>query len=118
MIDAVIVEDDFANRKLIGILMTKEGWKVREAEGGEEALSFIAEKRPNVLVTDINMPSMTGLELMRRVQKVYPGLTVIALTSDQWDREKLLSEGFDEVLDKPLDKEKLEKVLSQIQNKE
>jgi two-component system cell cycle sensor histidine kinase/response regulator CckA len=80
----LVVEDEVTVRNLAGRVLARAGYAVREASDGYEALR-IAEDRAaplDLLLTDVNMPRMGGLELARRVQEMRPGLRVLFFSGD------------------------------------
>jgi len=64
----VIAEDNPDLRELYSFILAQVGYEVREACDGREALQLLREERPDVLVTDVMMPGMTGVELIERVR--------------------------------------------------
>ncbi len=86
MIKVLIVDDDNLVRKgLISILPWKENGMevVGEAKNGEKALEFLAMNKVDLLFTDLAMPVMSGMELMRIVRKQYPHVFIVVLTLHQ-----------------------------------
>jgi DNA-binding response OmpR family regulator len=76
---------------------------------GEEALSFVDDKEPDVMVLDLKMPGIDGMEVLRRVKKKFPGIQVIILTGHGTDRDEEESRriGVYDYLKKPVDIEVL-----------
>ena len=76
---------------------------------GEEALSFVDDKEPDVMVLDLKMPGIDGMEVLRRVKKKFPAIRVIILTGHGTDREEEESRriGVFDYLKKPVDIELL-----------
>jgi DNA-binding NarL/FixJ family response regulator len=68
---------------------------VAEATDGREALELLKTLRPDVVITDIRMPNMNGIELTREIKRLYPSIHVLALTSvpDQTTRDAMLAAG-------------------------
>lgn len=78
----LIVDDSVMDRRRAGGLMEKdEDWRVIYADDGEHALRQIASELPDVVVTDLTMPGMNGLELVSAVHKDNPHLPVVIMTS-------------------------------------
>lgn len=78
----LIVDDSVMDRRRAGGLIEKdEDCRVAYADGGEQALASVAEEVPDVVVTDLTMPGMSGLELVSALQKLHPHLPVIIMTS-------------------------------------
>ena len=76
---------------------------------GEEALSFVDDKEPDVMVLDLKMPGIDGMEVLRRVKKKFPAIQVIILTGHGTDRDEEESRriGVFDYLNKPVDIEVL-----------
>ena len=87
MAKILVVEDTSIDRMLIGGLLAKEPtWQIEFANDGQEALDRIAPGsaeyfEPDVIVTDLQMPRVDGLELVRQVRKLYPEVPVVLITS-------------------------------------
>jgi CheY-like chemotaxis protein/HD-like signal output (HDOD) protein len=81
----LVVDDNELDRLLVQHALEKEGHHVRLATGAQEAIAFIAAAAPQMLITDIDMPAMNGLELCRMLRQIRPGacLYTIALTGGQ-----------------------------------
>ena len=83
----LVVDDEESMRRFLSILLEKDGHEVVLASGGAEALTRLESESFDVLVTDLKMPGMTGLELLEKVREVDPSLPVVVLTafaSDAW----------------------------------
>jgi len=78
----LVVDDEEPIRKMNLDLLSNSGYEVYEAESGKDALARIidAESRPNLVITDVNMPGMSGLELSKKIRDKYPGVKIIALS--------------------------------------
>ncbi len=77
----LIVDDDPALLKLLGMLLKLEGYAVDAAESGERALSLLAAAPPRLIITDLKMSGMDGLALFDAVHRLHPALPVIILTA-------------------------------------
>ncbi|MBK8230239.1 MAG: sigma-54-dependent Fis family transcriptional regulator [Candidatus Eisenbacteria bacterium] len=77
----LVVDDEESMRRFLSILLEKDGHQVAVASGGEEALGRIQAESFDVLVTDLKMPGMSGLELLAKVREAEPALPVIVLTA-------------------------------------
>ena len=82
-LDVVLAEDSLATREVLRVLLEAQGFRVRVAADGEEALARIAERAPDVLVSDVNMPRRDGLALTRaiRARSGTERLPIVLLTS-------------------------------------
>jgi signal transduction histidine kinase len=76
----LLVDDEDGIRKVLGIALSDMGYHVRTAENGVEALRIFKDERPPIVLTDIKMPEMDGIELLRRLKKVNPDTEVIMIT--------------------------------------
>ncbi len=70
-------------RRLVSKMLTKEGFEVEQAANGEEAWETISRSRPDALITDIDMPRMTGEELCKKITEEIPGrlFPIVVVTS-------------------------------------
>src|SRR5919199_1386377 len=77
----LIVEDDAATRRLYKFLLTNGGYPVLEAEDGLAALEQLAHHHCDLVITDMNMPRMDGMDLIRAIRREYPDVYVIMITA-------------------------------------
>lgn len=102
----VIVDDsDFSRAQMIQIL-TQEGFSiVAEASSAEEAIKAVAEKKPNLVITDIVMPNISGIELADKINTNYSGVSVIMISSLKHEQIILesISKGVIDFISKPID---------------
>jgi len=77
-LDLLIVEDEVDTRFLLTQIFTLRGFTVRSAEDGFAALRMIRSSAPDILLSDLNMPGMSGFELLSVVRRLYPRIHVIA----------------------------------------
>lgn len=76
----LLVDDEEGIRKVLGILLMDSGYEVKSAASGEEALDIFREWRPELVLTDIKMPVMDGLELLKKIKEESPETEVIMMT--------------------------------------
>jgi CheY-like chemotaxis protein len=76
----LIIDDDPQIRLMLKELLEREGYGVRAASNGFEALDQFDQEKPDLVITDVVMPDMDGLELMVRLRKQQPDLKVIAIS--------------------------------------
>lgn len=81
MASVLIVDDERSMRDFLKILLEKEGHKVAIAESGHKALTLLNSQAVEVIVSDIRMPGMTGIELLETVKGKFPDLPVIMITA-------------------------------------
>jgi CheY-like chemotaxis protein/anti-sigma regulatory factor (Ser/Thr protein kinase) len=82
MTNVLVVDDAVVDQRLVaGLLARQPELRTSFARDGVDALRAMAEQRPDVVVTDLRMPRMDGLELVRAVRKRYPGLPVVLMTA-------------------------------------
>lgn len=108
MITILVVEDTPSERELICEYLRQGGYSVVSANNGSEGLSKFVETSPNVVITDLVMPGMSGLELCRAVKKSPNNkVPVIACTSKDQELDRLwgMKQGVDVYLTKPFSKE-------------
>jgi CheY-like chemotaxis protein len=105
------VDDNMANLKLSRVLLTSEGYRVRTARHADEALEVLREFRPRVILMDVQLPGMDGLELTRRLKAdpMMRGIAILAMTAYamKGDEEKALAAGCDGYVSKPIDTRRL-----------
>ena len=115
--NGLAADDEFWSRENIRSLIPWEEYSLEFLEpacDGEEVLGRIPEEKPDIILTDINMPFLSGLELLQRLQNEYPNIVTIAISGyDDFDKVKgvFVSGGLDYLL-KPVGKEELVKVLT------
>ena len=77
----LLIDDDASLRRVIEYSLKERGYAVRTAESGEEGLLLFGSERFDAVITDITMPGMNGMEVLRKVQEASPGLPVIIITA-------------------------------------
>lgn len=117
----LIVDDEMIERKGIRMLLSRMNIRenILEASNGEEALEVFEKEKIDVLLTDINMPFMDGIELLSRIHEEYPGTeTVIFSGYDEFSyAKKAISYGVSAYILKPVNPEEFEKVVGEINEK-
>ncbi len=109
--NVLIVEDDAATRRLYKFMLTNGGYPVIEAEDGVAALEQLAKHHCELVITDMNMPRMDGMELIQSIRRDYADMYVILITAfGTPDTEKQARRiGANDYLAKPFDFEELER---------
>ncbi len=109
----LVADDEEAARRTLGEILTEDGYEVALAADGDEALRLVAQESPDVLLTDLRMPGMDGLELLTRVRAGYPEVAIVIMTAHGTIRSavRALRDGAEDYLTKPIDVEELEHLL-------
>ena len=105
----MLVEDDAELRALVEGRLKESGYNVRTAETGTQALERVEEQVPDLVLLDVMLPELDGLEVCRRLRAQYPLLYIIMLTarSDELDRVVGLEVGADDYVTKPFSLQEL-----------
>ena len=109
----LVVDDEDFQRDLLKKLLTKAGYVVDEAESPEAAFSLMRNEDFPVIITDLIMLDMDGVEFCQRIRERNSQSVIIALTgyADLYDLEKLKRVGFDNYLTKPIKLDKIQPVV-------
>lgn len=101
----LVVDDNLSNQKLVGFILTRRGFVVRQALDAREALAEIDAHRPRLILMDVQLPGMEGLSLTRRLRErpelkdvVIVALTAYAMAGDD---QKAFDAGCDGYMPKP-----------------
>jgi len=112
----LVVEDDEDNRELMGEVLQDAGYEVVLAANGAAGLRTLAEHSIDLLVTDIGMPGMGGLEVARAAKEIAPTVPVVVVTgyAEREDIAKARGHEVDAVLVKPVDPDALTSLVDQL----
>ncbi|MCC7260534.1 MAG: response regulator [Alphaproteobacteria bacterium] len=117
---ALIVDDSLTMRNMVSIAMKKEGFEVELAKDGVEALEIAQRKKMDVIITDINMPNMDGIELIRmlRGSELARFTPILVLTTEDGDNVKQAGKqaGATGWIVKPFNPEILSRAVSKVCN--
>jgi len=120
-LDVLLAEDNPVNQRLAATVLQRRGHRVTIVGDGTEALAAIEARRYDVVLMDVQMPKMSGLEVtaaVRRREAESGGrhLPIVAMTAHalKGDRERCLAEGMDEYLTKPLNPKRLCMIVEEI----
>ena len=116
----LLVEDNPVNRRLAEFLLRSQGYQVRAATTALEAFEAVRQERPDLILMDVQLPGMDGLEATRTL-KAEPNtrdIPVVAVTSYamKGDREKALAAGCSGYITKPIDKDTFVKEVATVLN--
>lgn len=105
----LLVDDDQGLLKLLGLRLTSEGYSVVTAESGAEGLRVLNREKVDLVISDLRMDEMDGMQLFAEIQKVQPGMPVIILTAHGSipDAVAATQQGVFSFLTKPVDKDAL-----------
>jgi two-component system cell cycle response regulator DivK len=102
----LVVEDNDKNRKLVRDVLTFKGYEIIEAETGEEGVRLAQERHPSLVLMDIRLPGIDGIEALRqlRAEEATREIPIMAMTASVMtaDRQKITDAGFDAFQSKPL----------------
>ena len=103
----LVVEDNEKNMKLFRDVLDATGYRTLEAATGARAVELAGEHRPDLVLMDIQLPDMNGVEALSRLRahELTASIPVLALTAQAMhgDRERFLAAGFDGYFSKPVD---------------
>jgi two-component system cell cycle response regulator DivK len=111
----LVVDDEPANLRLLTVLLSRNGYQVHEARTAEEALEIVAKIRPRLVLADIQLPGIDGLEMTRQLKSnpETKDIVVVAVTAFamKGDEQKALDAGCDGYITKPIDVTSLPRIL-------
>ncbi len=117
----LIVEDDAATRRLYKFLLSNGGYLVLEAEDGMAAVEVLQRHHCDLVITDMNMPRMDGLDLIRAIRKDFGDIHIILITAfgTPDTQKQAMRLGANDYLAKPFDFDELERrVRAYFQNRQ
>lgn len=108
-IRALVVDDEESLSELISMALRYEGWDIATAADGMTAVTMAREFNPDVVVLDIMLPDMSGLDVLGRLRAMYPGMPVLLLTAKDAVEDRIagLSAGGDDYVTKPFSLEEV-----------
>ena len=102
----LVIEDNDKNRKLVRDVLTFKGYAIIEAETGEEGVRLAQERHPSLVLMDIRLPGIDGIEALRRLraEQATRGIPIMAMTASVMteDRQRITDAGFDAYQSKPI----------------
>ena len=102
----LVVEDNVMNLELVSDLLEAHGYRVLQAQGGAEAITLAQKEQPNLILMDLQLPEMDGLEITRLLKRnpLTEGIIVVALTAHAMlgDEEKAREAGCSGYIAKPI----------------
>lgn len=112
----LVVDDDTGARAALGGLLRADGYDVATAADGYKALDRAEEWVPNIVITDVKMPALGGIELMRRLKERLPDVAVVVVTGlcSVEGAVEAMQQGADDYMSKPLDFAHVREVLERV----
>jgi len=114
----LIVEDNPQNMRLIKMVLRDKGYTLLEATDGEEALDLAKRELPDLIIMDIQLPKLSGLEVTKKLRETsaFSHVPIIALTAYamKGDKERFINAGCDAYLSKPIDSRELPGVIAEM----
>jgi CheY-like chemotaxis protein len=110
----LVVDDELEVRLVLTEFLESRGYEVKAAESGTQALAMVDEVKPHVVLLDVTMPEMDGMETLKRLVALRPGLPIIMVTAnaDVDVTAKLLALGAADYIPKPFDLDYLGQAVS------
>jgi two-component system response regulator AtoC len=110
----LITEDDRVQREIISDILSQSGYEVTASDSAETTLNILKDRTFELMVTDLRMPGMDGLELLRQAKRLRPELEVVVMTAHATVRTAVtaMKEGAIDYLEKPFDKDELLHVIT------
>ncbi|TVS19828.1 MAG: sigma-54-dependent Fis family transcriptional regulator [Planctomycetaceae bacterium] len=112
----LVVDDEASQRQLLGSLVETLGCQVVQAESGEQALELIRENAPALVLLDIRLPGISGLQTLEEIRKMHQRLPVLLITAyaDLRQAVAAMKSGADDYLSKPVDLDELRVVIQDL----
>ena len=116
----LVADDNEVAQRLCRRVLEKAGHKVLTASDGQEAVNLALANAPDMILMDVAMPGMDGLEAMRQIKTQKPGMMVVIASAHSMasDRERFLAAGADDVLSKPFKLTELTGVVERLAGKQ
>ena len=110
--DILVVDDDALLRGMVAEWLTQVGYSVREAQDGIAAIALLRGAPARLLITDMQMPSLNGAEMLAVVRREFPTMPVIAMSGNfdsgfGFTRDTAIKQGASEALTKPFSRDDL-----------
>lgn len=116
----LIIEDNEKNRKLIKVILKAKGYYTMEAEDARSALDQLKREPPDLILMDIGLPEIDGLELTKQIKQdaSTKNIPIIAVTAHAMagEKEKVLKAGCDAYISKPIDTNELPIIIEKFLN--
>jgi len=114
----LIVEDSPQNMRLLEMVLGAKGYTLLKATDGEEALDMAMREQPDLIIMDVQIPKLSGLEVTRKLRETpaFSHTPIIGITAYamKGDRERVIESGCDAYLSKPISTRELPEVIAQM----
>ena len=114
----LIVEDNPLHTRLIEMTLRAKNYTLLKATDGEEALDIATRERPDLILMDLNLPEMTGFEVIKKLREkpAFRHTPIIAITAYAMkeDRKRLIESGCDAYLTKPINTRELPRIIAEM----
>jgi two-component system KDP operon response regulator KdpE len=98
----LVVDDEAAIRRFLRVSLTAHGYAVSEAESGEAAMSFLAGSRPDLIILDLGLPGLSGLDVLRLIREwSRVPILILSVHDQEGDKIAALDSGADDYITKP-----------------
>lgn len=103
LIETLVVDDESSLRRVLVTSLSASGFRVREAGNGEEALAALKQSTPDLILLDVNMPGLNGLETCKRIRTLDQrvGIVMVTVRDSEDDKVEALESGADDFITKP-----------------
>ncbi|HXF42626.1 MAG TPA: sigma-54 dependent transcriptional regulator, partial [Pyrinomonadaceae bacterium] len=120
MSEILIVDDEQSYRQLLSLVFQSDGHLIRTASNGREALEEIRKSPPDVVITDVRMPDMDGIELLRAARELHADIGIIMMTAfaSVESAREAFKLGADDFIQKPFDVEELKVIVNKTLEKQ
>jgi len=113
MVKVMVVDDEIAMREILKIML--KDFKIIEASNGREAIELYKKEKPDLVLMDVMMPIMNGIEATAEIKKIDPNAKIIAITAYASSKgEKVLEAGASYILKKPFTRRDVIKMIEKI----
>uniref|UniRef100_A0A7C2SN37 Response regulator n=1 Tax=Archaeoglobus fulgidus TaxID=2234 RepID=A0A7C2SN37_ARCFL len=113
MVKIMVVDDEIAMREILKIML--KDYRVIEASNGREAVELYKKEKPDIVLMDIMMPLMNGIEATSEIKKIDPNAKIVAITAYASSKgEKVMNAGADYILKKPFTRRDVVKLINKI----
>jgi CheY-like chemotaxis protein len=109
----LVAEDDKMNFLLVKEFLIDTNADIKHAENGMEAIDFCKINKVDLVIMDIKMPILDGIEAFNKIKDLQPNIPIIAFTAHAYenDKKRLLEKGFDDYISKPVKQDELKALI-------